>query len=197
MKTNRQKIDHELDSKKAENDYFNWLCENVNRRNGLDDNLILLRQLHNIEFYGIVPNDENRAVDGKNLRKVFSTVKGYNDDLLDLIYRNPCSMFEMMIGMAHRMDYSLQDRRHQNNGIEKWFWILVDNLGLEPFYKNDKNGENKFESNKRIIEDFLERRYYENGRGGLFPLKNPKEDQTKVELWYQMEFYLQENYPIY
>ena len=43
----------------------------------------------------------------------------------------------------------------------------------------------------------LAREYSDNGHGGLFPLKNPKKDQRKVEIWYQMTEYINENYPIY
>jgi hypothetical protein len=40
----------------------------------------------------------------------------------------------------------------------------------------------------------LNRRLYTtSGYGGLFPLEEPKEDQRKVEIWYQMMAYLGEN----
>ena len=33
-----------------------------------------------------------------------------------------------------------------------------------------------------------------NGTGGLFPLKRPRVNQRRVEVWYQMSEYLMENY---
>ena len=38
------------------------------------------------------------------------------------------------------------------------------------------------------------RTYDSNGYGGLFPLRNPREDQRKVELWYQLNAYLLEQF---
>jgi len=38
------------------------------------------------------------------------------------------------------------------------------------------------------------RRYSKTGKGGLFPLKHPKKDQTEVEIWYQMQQYVMENF---
>ena len=45
-----------------------------------------------------------------------------------------------------------------------------------------------------IIDTFLDRDYEANGDGGLFPLLAPQEDQTEVELWYQLSAYYMENY---
>jgi len=36
------------------------------------------------------------------------------------------------------------------------------------------------------------RDYHADGRGGFFPLTNPDTDQTKVEIWYQMNAYVTE-----
>jgi hypothetical protein len=51
--------------------------------------------------------------------------------------------------------------------------------------------------NKRlteILEKVINRTYHSSGKGGLFPLKHAEKDQTEVELWYQMNTYLVENY---
>jgi hypothetical protein len=45
------------------------------------------------------------------------------------------------------------------------------------------------------IDRFLSRKYDYNGVGGIFPLrKGASEDQRNVEIWYQMQSYLMENY---
>ena len=49
---------------------------------------------------------------------------------------------------------------------------------------------------KAAVECLLERRYLEDGDGGLFPLKCPRKDQRRVEIWYQMSAWVIENYPI-
>jgi hypothetical protein len=33
-----------------------------------------------------------------------------------------------------------------------------------------------------------------NGTGGLFPLKMPKVNQRRVEIWYQMSAFIEENF---
>jgi hypothetical protein len=43
-------------------------------------------------------------------------------------------------------------------------------------------------------ERMVARGYDENGNGGLFPLKNPKEDQRKVEVWMQLNAYIIEKF---
>ena len=35
---------------------------------------------------------------------------------------------------------------------------------------------------------------FQDGFGGLFPLKHAKKDQRKVEIWYQLQNWLMENY---
>jgi hypothetical protein len=46
----------------------------------------------------------------------------------------------------------------------------------------------------QILTNLVERTYQKNGKGGLFPLKQPAKDQRRVEIWYQMAAYLNENY---
>ena len=48
----------------------------------------------------------------------------------------------------------------------------------------DKNYANK------VIKDFLNRDYKPNGRGGLFTIKNCDHDLRDVEIWYQLNWYL-------
>ena len=43
-----------------------------------------------------------------------------------------------------------------------------------------------------ILNIWLERRYDEDGKGNIFPLKDPIKDQKTVEIWYQMQSYLLE-----
>lgn len=71
-----------------------------------------------------------------------------------------------------------------------WFWKILENAGLEK-YTDEQFDEWKV---YQILDDIVDRRYNRNGFGGLFPLRKPKKDQRKVELWYQMCAYLVENY---
>jgi hypothetical protein len=46
---------------------------------------------------------------------------------------------------------------------------------------------------KNILDTLVWRTYQPDGRGGFFPLNHPEEDQTKVEIWYQMNKYVIEH----
>ena len=44
-----------------------------------------------------------------------------------------------------------------------------------------------------ILDTLIWRTYEYDGIGGFFPLTNAEEDQTKVEIWYQMAAYINEH----
>lgn len=158
--------------------YFNWLCEKINHKENFKKYGYLCSWLYNIDFYSILPNDDNRLVDGHKLRELYGII------LVD----KPCSMLEMLISLADRMDYILYNHR-EGNQISRWFWLLIENLNLESVENDDDNTKNHI-----IITRFLERKYSRNGSGGLFPLKYTRKNQREVEIWYQMMDYIAENF---
>lgn len=145
----------------------------------------MLRQLYTTEFVWLVPNDDNRAGDGTELRYEFMDdhqIVEVDPDWLN----EPCSFLEMMIGLARRMAFQVDG--HQRD----WFWHLMGNLDLQrcsDAYFNDTLAGVVSETVDRVIW----RNYYFNGHGGLFPLDHPDRDQRKVEIWFQMQAYLIEN----
>ena len=168
-------------------EYFEWLTYISGMSNGYKR---LANILHNIAFYSIVKNDDNRGEDGKVLRKIFENETLFRDySCLD----EECSVLEMLIGLAIRMESILEDSDEEDRTI-KWFWEILSNLKLDKYSDIDWNNH---ESNYNVLEtidNLLERRYSRSGDGGLFPLKAPKKDQRKVEIWYQLSAYLLENY---
>jgi hypothetical protein len=50
---------------------------------------------------------------------------------------------------------------------------------------------------EEILYALIWRTYDPDGVGGFFPLAWPKEDQTKIEIWYQMNAYAKEIHPEY
>jgi len=164
------------------NDYFDFLCHVVDKENRHG---ILLQTLYRIDYYSLIPNDDNRGVDGQLLRESFVEE---GRQTLSFCPTGPCKVLEMLIGLSIRLEFETSQSRWEKT-IGEWFWILIDNLGL--------NGcRNKHEIMDKV-GIMLERRYNEDGDGGLFPLKDPKKDQRRVEIWYQMSQYMLENYPIY
>lgn len=166
--------------------YFEFLCDFVG---DYEDRTELLRDLHGVKFYSLIPNDENRGRDGEMLRDIFLDDEGQH--ALYFSDFRPPSLLETLVGLSIRIEFETSQSVWERSPGQ-WFWILIDNLGL-----SDSTNDN-YDREKVIscASDLLERRYGRDGNGGLFPLKKPKKDQRRVELWYQMSAYIQENYPI-
>lgn len=138
--------------------------------------------LYTKEFVWFVPNDDNRAEDGRQLRYEFIEDLGLDDidpDWLGL----GCSMLELLIGLSRRLSF--------NGGGEpsEWFWRLVINLGL----RYDDRKRFSVPRVEEVLDEVIWRTYEPNGRGGLFPLRYADCDQREVELWRQLNSYLLEN----
>lgn len=140
-----------------------------------------MKQLYKAEFVWIVPNDDNRVEDGRDLRLRFME----DENIVDV---DPewlgfgCSFLEMLIALAKVLSFET------NKTSRFWFWHLLENIGLDSYT------DNRFEEGyvDEVVERVTFRKYTEDGRGGLFPLNQAEEDQRKVELWYQLNAYLRE-----
>lgn len=172
--------------------YFDWLCSIVK----IGDASILAAELHLIEYYWSIPNDDNRGLDAEDLRLHFVDEFGYSDSDLGVLEERGVSMFEVLVALARRMDFIMYEEG-LGSRVNHWFWELIGNMGLLSF---DNSGYYKVlwssTDVQNIVYYILDRKYGRDGRGGLFPLKNSIKDQRKVELWYQMNLYLAENYDV-
>ena len=162
--------------------YFTWLYSlvaDVKTRKGPRTYWNLLKQLFCTEFAWFVPNDDNRAEDGRELRFEWASSEDVSVDInWELL---GCSFLEMLIGLSRRLDFQTE----QNSTF--WFWHLIENLGL--LGHNDRSNFDKNDVDNRISA-VIWRTYDFNGNGGLFPLRQTDNDQTKVEIWYQLNEYL-------
>lgn len=169
--------------------YFQWLYGLVADPTIQEENLTywnVLRVLFEKEYAWVdsVVNDENRIHDGKALRIEFIESQGWTVASVDPNWIElGCSMLEVMVGLAHRLEFLADGTPHY------WFWVLMANIGLAGF--NDKR-----RLRRDYVEDILDRIIFRNyqptGLGGFFPLQNPREDQRDIELWAQMNEYVQE-----
>lgn len=164
--------------------YFHWLVNQVGRpghagRTYWD----VLRVMHGKEFVWIVPNDDNRIVDGMDLRTEFlyetNTRKQFSREEF-----GPCSVLEIMIGLSRRLAFMA------NGYPETWALTLLGNLKLKTAM--DPLSHRKLRVVHEQLDNLIWRTYDFDGSGGFFPLKQPKEDQTKIEIWAQMSAYLNE-----
>lgn len=141
----------------------------------------LLSYLSHREFTIIIPNDINRAEDGIDLRLRYEMLTGEH------ISRNsPCSVLEMMIALSIRCEESIMDNPAYGDRTSQWFWGMIRNLGL--YSMTDDRFDYDYVS--AVIDRFLNREYEPDGNGGLFKIPNCKYDLTKIEIWYQLCWYL-------
>lgn len=161
--------------------YFRWLCD-ITELTGYSE---LLSLLHDTPFVYIIPMDKNRESDGLSLRWRFLCENSINRRAyFSQFSSNECSVLEMMIALALRMEEITGDC------AENWFCIMLESLGLfnmtnECFDKNNA---------VIILENFLERKFRRNGKGSLFTVTKSRADMRATEIWYQMCLYLDEQF---
>lgn len=172
------------------NEYLDFLCNVVGRAYEYDK---LLEHLHRIEFYSLVPNDDNRGVDGEQLRTIFIDEVGPQGSTS--LPTGPCTVLEMLVGVAYRLEFELLGGRYERPASD-WFWVLIENLELEWCDNVLYPRPDSVNEVDERVKNLLERNYGTDGRGGLFPLKRAQKDQRRIEIWYQMSVWIIENYPI-
>lgn len=166
--------------------YFNWLCELIYA----DDYTRtcyqkVLSYLYSKPFVWTINNDGNRASDGLMLRDIYEHVTG-----LRINNFGPCSVLEMMIGLACRCEDNIMHDPEEGDRTYLWFWEMMDNLNLTD---QDDYCYNEDEVSM-IVDRFLNRRYGPDGRGGPFYIKNFDKDLRRVELWQQLNFYIENRF---
>lgn len=174
--------------------YLRWLygqVASVRLKNPSRTYWSLMRALFTTEFVWFIPNDDNRVEDGRDLRHEFINEEGVVDPDPDWMTIG-CSFLEMLIGISRRLEFEST----WNSEASAWFWHLIGNLNLEGF--NDKHlvTDEQRTYVAHVLETVIWRNYRDDGVGGLFPLRDPHEDQRKVELWYQMSSYLLEGHSV-
>ena len=165
-------------------DYFNWLYDIV-----CDDDRykVLCEFLHSKEFIYTIPMDGNRFEDGISLRYRY----GHDCDLpthriTDELDDRPCSIFEMMVALAIRMEEDVMAHPGEDRTMY-WFEEMLGSLGLAGM-TNERFDEGRAD---RIIFNFLEHDYARNGQGGLFTVDSMAyKDLRNVEIWYQAMWFL-------
>ena len=174
--------------------YFAWLYRKigaVSNRNPDRSHWQLAKRLYTTKFLFFVPNDDNRAMDGQDLRMEFldrRPTENVDKNWIEL----ECSLLEMLIALAARANFET-DTGALGGGVGGWFWKFMDNVRLSQYTDRVCN-EKGLEDIDKILETINNRTYKPNGRGGLFPLRRPQHDQRNVELWYQLSSYLLENH---
>lgn len=167
--------------------YFEWLYAHVGsvrNNNPSRSYWNLLRKMYTTKFYWFVHNDDNRVLDALELRVEFLHRWGTEDVDVTWIH-DDVSILEMLIALGRRAAYE--------GGKESadWFWEMVKNLELRDY--TDAVYEISIEEEVvEVLQRLNDRKYERDGQGGLFPLKDARQDQRLVELRYQLSAYLLE-----
>lgn len=183
--------------------YFKWLCGLV----GLQDRrgrswFTLARWLMDEEFIFRLEQDWDRARDGLQLRFLFaSDVLGDRDrkTFRELYSGEGCRVLEMLVAFSMRIDDWLYGAEDNRAGTRRWFFEMLFNLGIEGYddgYLAGMDGRNGRDDVLRRLDIWMNRTHRRDGRGGLFPLRSPNRDQRDVDIWYQLQNYLRENYKL-
>lgn len=164
--------------------YYAWLIDIVCSEEQKRDYSALLASLHSREFTWFVYNDDNRMVDGINLRYEYCESIGVNYD--DNEFDFNCTVLEMMVALAKRCKETIIGD-YDSFDASTLFWKMIENLGLIDQTDNNFDGYGVDDS----LNIMLNRQYASDGSGGgLFVVENPRKDLRKVEIWYQMNWYL-------
>lgn len=167
------------------NRYFAWLtslvCSDYQQRVYSR----ALRRLHETSFVYSIAGDHNREIDGLLLRDRFCEENGVvcsND-----VFPKECSVLEMMIALAVRMEDEIMYDPELGDRSAKWFWIMMENLYL--MSETNEVYEKGYVDSR--IDIFLNRTYGRDGQcGGLFNVPHHRKDFRKTEIWYQMNWWL-------
>lgn len=163
--------------------YFGWLYDQVCGED--DSHTKLLRAMHQVIFRYSMAMDENRAVDGMELRERFI----YEEELPwdDRLYLSgPCSVLEMLIALAYRCEIEIMDNKKYGNRTTKWFWEMLKNLDID-WMTNDRFDSDILEKRLHV---WMSRKHGPHGEGAIFYIPNCTEDLRSVEIWYQLMAYL-------
>ena len=162
-----------------ESDYYIWLRDLVGNPDNYQN---LVMQLDKIPYLWIFALDENRAAGGLNLRRKYSYETSTDEED---VRTGDCTVLEMLIGVAFHMEDQLAC------DVATWFWTMIENLHLDQF--DDDNFDPR--GVEFIVNTWMNRRYCKNGEGSIFPLKDYPGDCRNIDIWSQMNAWINENYP--
>lgn len=166
--------------------YFEWLVAQIEipEVNTHTYNELFVR-MHETEFVWTVPGDDNRVQDARDLRPQFLEDM-HAGKALRKKFGSFVSVLEVLIALSRKVAFTA------GGYPEFWAWQLIENLRLDKAYDPLTEGTmNKVDS---ILETLIWRTYQRDGKGGFFPLSPDwvGEDQNKVEIWHQMNAYVNE-----
>lgn len=169
---------------KGTHEYLEWLklcgCD-LDPHNEYN---LLFRDLYSTVFEYRIDYDDNRIYEALSIRDEYDGDSGLHPD--------DVNMLELIRSLAMRCAEMSFDSTELLT-ITEWFWKMLSYVGLTKFVDSEYLDNGGSEAVRTILYRIINRTYKRNGQGGLLPLKNPKCDQRRVDLWDQMNEYVSEN----
>lgn len=167
----------------ARDEYFQWLKEQADFIEFGDDYDRLLSKLYAMDYTPVLRMDQNRLADAMTMRERICATYGFKRPAYS------CSFLEFLVALSFRMHY-ICDAPNEYR-VKEFFWRLLYNLQINEFSNHIWN-----EECERRVEDAVNRvnthTFEADGAGGLFPMAAPKQNQRNLEVWYQLNQYLQD-----
>jgi hypothetical protein len=162
-------------------DYIRWLEPQLRDEQANWDKSYwgLVDALFSQPYRALIAMDKNRMADGLALRVDYMRLENIRPSLMPDF--GPCSFLEVLIGLSYRLEFLAE------GPAAGWAWHLLCNLELDRM--GDPFTASKQRKTQAIMDTVIERRYDPDGTGGFFPLVWNEDDQTQIELWYQMNAY--------
>ncbi len=149
----------------------------------------LLRLLWDIPYTWIIPDDENRYLDGYGLRSRFC----FEMDMTDRQYREfytECTRRVSVLEVLAAFSRRTVDKFTMSSFYGAFFWmIFIDNLGLTDC-RDDNFDENYV---TEVINRWLEMDFGPNGEGSLVNFQSDEIDISVTDLWTAMNYYMREH----
>lgn len=165
-------------TRQIEDEYFYWLTSQIelpaDNPHTYND---LFRRMHETEFVWHIPHDDDRAQDGLDLRGQFLNGRRYK-------FKYGVSVLEVLIALSIRVAFTA------GGHAPYWAWQLIENLRLDR--RPDPFNKGRADRVDETLEALIWRTYQRDGKGGFFPLNQANEDQTKIDIWNQMNAYVNE-----
>jgi hypothetical protein len=168
-------------------EYYQWLVSQIHVTR---EYYGLFEIMHNTEFVWFIPNDGSRVGDGRQLRHDyfrFELDSLYEEGVLDIEF---VSFLEVLVGLSRRLAWAMSEQGKE----PYWAWHLIKNIRLNKM--SDPLTDDKIKKIDVILYNVIWRNYTRSGEGGFFPLERTLKDQTKIDIWYQMQEYSMEKDPI-
>lgn len=137
------------------------------------------------------PLDENRYIDGLDLRRSFAYKLRLPEEIVYGAIDGPCNMLEMICALGIRIDNDIM--ANTATGYDHgYYWIqeMLRSLGLLHY----ENSTYDFDAVSKIILDFHAKNYSADGQGGLFYIPNSQKDLRTMNIWDQMCYYICQKY---